>query len=177
MAEIKKHKILVVDDNEAIHEDFRKIFSLLTKSTSDVQDQASFILSGAAAAHPAAKKSSYIFDFAHQGQEAVEKVKKSMEGGEPYCLAFVDMRMPPGWNGMKTIEEMWKVDARIEMVICTAYSDQNWEEIQDTLGMSDKLLILKKPFEPIEVLQHAIAACSKWDLERALFLAQINQTF
>lgn len=179
MGEKKEFRILIIDDTEAIHEDFRKIFSLIAQRESAVQEQEQMeqILSGKAAASTGKDVKSYRLDFAHQGQEALAKVIQSKEDNDPFCVAFVDMRMPPGWDGMKTIEEMWKVDPRIEMVICTAYSDQSWEEIQEALGSSDKLLILKKPFEAIEILQHAVAASSKWELERQLFLAQIDRAF
>ena len=68
-------------------------------------------------------------------------------------LCFVDMCMSPGWDGIETISHLWQEDPSLQVVICAAYSDRSWEEIVDTLGHSDALLILKKPFEPIEVLQ------------------------
>jgi diguanylate cyclase (GGDEF)-like protein len=84
--------------------------------------------------------------------------------GRPYAVAFVDMRMPPGWDGLETIERLWKEDAGLQVVICTAYSDQPWNEITERVGRNDKLLILQKPFNSIEVLQLATALCRKWDL-------------
>jgi diguanylate cyclase (GGDEF)-like protein len=79
-------------------------------------------------------------------------------------MAFVDMRMPPGWDGLETIEHLWTEDARLQVVICTAYSDQPWDEIRARIGRNDKLLILQKPFNGVEVLQLATALCRKWDL-------------
>jgi diguanylate cyclase (GGDEF)-like protein len=72
--------------------------------------------------------------------------------------------MPPGWDGLETVEHLWKVDSALQVVICSAYSDQPWDEIRDRIGRTDKLLILQKPFNSIEVLQQATALCRKWDL-------------
>src|SRR6267142_5168727 len=79
-------------------------------------------------------------------------------------MAFVDMRMPPGWDGLETIRRIWQVYPDLEIVICTAYSDHSWQEIQQTLGTSDRLLILKKPFDKVEVQQLVLALTEKWNL-------------
>ncbi|MAD80979.1 MAG: hypothetical protein CMJ50_09085, partial [Planctomycetaceae bacterium] len=82
----------------------------------------------------------------------------------PYALAFVDMRMPPGWDGLTTIEQLWKADPDLQVVICTAYSDNTWSDIREQLGDTDQLLILKKPFDNVEVCQLALALTEKWHL-------------
>src|SRR5690606_27038348 len=82
--------------------------------------------------------------------------------GRPFSMAFVDMRMPPGWDGIETIARIWSVDPRIQIVICTAYSDLSWGEIIERLGHNDRLLLLKKPFDNAEVYQLAAALSEKW---------------
>ena len=84
-----------------------------------------------------------------------------MEQGKPFAVAFVDMRMPPGWDGIKTIAELWKADPNLQVVICSAYSDHSWSQINEELGNSDRLLILKKPFDNAEVLQLTTALIAK----------------
>jgi diguanylate cyclase (GGDEF)-like protein len=93
-------------------------------------------------------------------------VRAALERGEPYAMAFVDMRMPPGWDGLQTIEELWKVDPDVQVVICSAHTDYDWSEVVERLNHSDKLLVLRKPAEPIEVLQCATALTRKWQNER-----------
>src|SRR6185503_5808082 len=83
-----------------------------------------------------------------------------------YAMVFIDMRMPPGWDGLTTIRRLWEVDNAIQTVICTAYSDRRWSEIQSTLRRPDRWLVLKKPFDKIEVLQLAHALTEKWSLAR-----------
>ncbi len=78
------------------------------------------------------------------------------------------MRMPPGWDGLETIERLWAIDADVQVVICSAHSDYDWNDFMGRLGVSDKLLVLKKPFEPIEVLQCASALTRKWQHEQVL---------
>jgi len=82
-------------------------------------------------------------------------LKKSLVDNSPYAVAFIDMRMPPGWNGIKTAKEIWKIDANLPIVICTAYTDHTWDEIIAELPRIELLLILKKPFDNIELKQMA----------------------
>jgi signal transduction histidine kinase/DNA-binding response OmpR family regulator len=79
-------------------------------------------------------------------------------------MAFVDMRMPPGWDGVETTLELWKVAPDLQIVICTAYSDYSWDDLLAKIDGSDRLVILKKPFDTIEVLQLANALTAKWNL-------------
>ena len=79
-------------------------------------------------------------------------------------MAFVDVRMPPGWDGVETTAKIWQKYPDLQVVICTAYSDYSWEEMLKKLGYSDRLVILKKPFDNIEVLQLAISMTEKWRL-------------
>src|SRR5437879_7222061 len=109
---------------------------------------------------------SYQLDAAYQGQEAVELVQRRLAEGEHYALAFIDMRMPPGWDGVQTVEQLWRVDPDVQVIICTAYSDYSWEQILERLGANDRLLILKKPFDTAEVCQLALALTEKWQLAR-----------
>jgi two-component system NtrC family sensor kinase len=93
-------------------------------------------------------------------------------------MAFVDVRMPPGWDGVETTARIWEADPDLQVVICTAYSDCSWEEMLDKLGRSDRLVILKKPFDRVEVLQLANSLSRKWHLlqESKSKLAGLEET-
>ncbi len=153
-------RILVVDDNPSIHDDFRRILQLDTES--EALEKARLALFGDASRIQAHEP--FQVDCTDQGQVALDLVQASNNTGRPYAVAFVDMRMPPGWDGLETIEQLWKADSELQVVICTAYSDQPWGEIRERIGRTDKLLILQKPFNGIEALQLATALCWKWDL-------------
>ena len=86
--------------------------------------------------------------------------KRQVVDNSPYAVAFIDMRMPPGWNGTKTAKEIWKIDANLPVVICTAYTDHTWGEIISELPRTELLLILKKPFDNIELKQMAASQSS-----------------
>jgi signal transduction histidine kinase len=103
-------------------------------------------------------------DSAYQGQEGLEKVKEALAQNRPFALAFVDVRMPPGWDGVQTVEELWKVDPRLQIVLCTAYSDYSWDEMRAKLKAADSVVVLKKPFDNVEVLQLTHALLRKWEL-------------
>jgi PAS domain S-box-containing protein len=106
----------------------------------------------------------FEIDFAFQGQDGLECVRKALAERRPYTMAFVDMRMPPGWNGIETISHIWKECFDLQIVICTGYSDFSWHDLIRQFGHSDRLLILKKPFDMTEVRQVAYSLAEKWDL-------------
>ena len=158
-------RVLVVDDNAAIHEDFRKILGGNTESSAELLAAERLLLGEAA---PGVARPAFEIDTALQGQEGVARVRRALEEERPYAMAFIDMRMPPGWDGLETILRLWELDPHVQVVICSAHSDYDWTEVVARLDHSDKLLVIKKPFEPIEVLQCANALTRKWDNERTL---------
>ena len=158
------HRILIVDDNHAIHDDFRKIFAPpdATAGTLDALE-AALLDRPAASADPIA---AFELVSAFQGREALDHVVAAVADGRPFALAFVDMRMPPGWDGLETIERLWQADPELQVVICSAYSDHSWSDLRARLGARESLLILKKPFDTLEVVQCAHALTTKWTLAR-----------
>jgi len=158
----KNLRVLIVDDSRAIHDDFRKILS--GKARALAMSAAEAELFGEPTATVAA--ASFELDSAYQGEEAVEMIRRAASAGRPYAMAFMDVRMPPGWDGIETTEKAWLVDPNLQVVICTAYSDYSWGEMIARLGRSDRLVILKKPFDNVEALQLAAALTEKWRLAR-----------
>lgn len=155
-------RILIVDDNASIHDDFRKIIARRERRASAL-DAAEAALFDEPAATASEELELFDLSFASQGEQAVELVQRARQGQAPFAMAFVDMRMPPGIDGVATIERMWSVDPDVQVVVCTAYSDHSWPEVVRRLGRTDRLLILKKPFDPIEVCQLATALTEKWN--------------
>lgn len=155
-------RILIIDDNPEIHKDFIKILTKDPNKKIQLEDFEKMIFGEEADTKTALPQ--FVLDTASQGQEGVEYVSKALKEGNPYALAFVDIRMPPGWNGVETIKHIWQLDPDIQIVICTAYSDYSWEETVNELGQKENLLILKKPFDSIAVRQLACALTKKWQL-------------
>ncbi|MBV8803026.1 MAG: diguanylate cyclase, partial [Gammaproteobacteria bacterium] len=160
-----QRRILLVDDNKTIHEDFYKVLTL-QKGDRALLEVEALIYGNSKPLEKKAQELPYIIDSAYQGQEALELVKTSTDKNQPYTLAFIDVRMPPGWNGIETIQRIWEVDPNIQVVICTAFSDYSWKEIIKKLGYSENFIILKKPFDVIEIRQLAAALTKKWELNR-----------
>lgn len=163
----KRFRVIVIDDNPDIFDIFCDI--LRRENVPHKLDEMEIDLFGHNHSPPSAESSS-MFNFelvyASQGKEGAERIRQACEEGNPFSLAFVDMRMPPGWDGIETIKHIWEIDPDIQTVICTAYSDYSWEEIVRHLGITDNLLILKKPFDFAEVSQIAIAMTTKWILAK-----------
>ena len=160
----KNHRILVIDDNRAIHEDFRKILLKPASAPNDLDEDEAALFGDTAAAF---RLPTFEIDSAYQGQEGLGLIEKSLRENRHYAMAFVDVRMPPGWDGVETTAKIWQKYSDLQVVICTAYSDYSWEEMLKKLGYSDRLVILKKPFDTIEVLQLAISMTEKWKLYQA----------
>ncbi|MDI9819033.1 EAL domain-containing protein [Tatlockia sp. PL877] len=157
-------KILIIDDNPAIHSDFIKI---LTKSKNSSEDKALMDYEQQVFGKKSAPDASlprFELITATQGQEGVSKIAQAIKDNDPYALAFVDIRMPPGWDGIETTKRIWEIDPNIQIVLCTAYSDYTWEETIQHLGPRENLLILKKPFDSIAVRQLSCALTKKWQL-------------
>lgn len=161
MTTVNDLKIIVIDDNKAIHQDFIKILSV---NEADDLSGVEKKLFGDVGAPKKSVLPYFQIDTASQGQEGARMVEEAFKAGHPYALAFVDIRMPPGWDGVETVKHIWDIDPEIQVVICTAYSDYSWEETVEELGQKENLLILKKPFDNIAVRQLAYALTKKWQL-------------
>jgi diguanylate cyclase (GGDEF)-like protein len=155
------YRVLIVDDSQAIHDDLRKILvgecSVPTNLLGDEELLFQRVQVGGAR---------FELDSAYQGQDGLAMVGRAITEGRPYALAFVDVRMPPGWDGVQTVLHLWQAYPDLQVVICTAYSDYSWNDIVRELGHSDSLVILKKPFDNIEVIQLAHALSKKWTVSR-----------
>ena len=152
------HRILIIDDNQSIHGDFRNILCPDNSAEAAVNEMEAELFGDQAA--PAL--TTFELDSAYQGQEGLEKVKQALVENRPYAMAFVDVRMPPGWDGIETIARIWEVYPELQVVVCTAYSDYSWEDMRAKVGQPDSLMVLKKPFDNIEVQQLAHALTKKW---------------
>jgi two-component system, NtrC family, sensor kinase len=156
------HRILVIDDTPAIHQDFRRI---LSTAASHVALEA---LEAALFDKPTSRPPTHHFevDSAFQGEEGLARVREAAREGRPYAMAFVDVRMPPGMDGVETTVRLWQEDGELQVVLCSAYADYSWEQMVERLGISQRLLILRKPFDNVEVRQLAHSLVEKWELLR-----------
>ena len=162
MESSENRRILIIDDNVLIHDDFRKILQPGDEAHR-LEEVRAAVFGGTPRLRPLIR---FELDCVDQGQAALALVQKARQEDRPYAVVFVDMRMPPGWDGLETIEHFWAVDPEIQTVICTAYTDHSWEEIIERLGSDDRLLILQKPFSGVEVSQLAMSLTTKWNLAR-----------
>lgn len=162
-------RILIVDDTASIHQDFRKILCADANGEPSLENLEETLFGTAPKVRQAFK-----LDSAYQGEEALELVNRALAANAPYALVFIDMRMPPGWDGLQTIEQLWNVDPNLQIALCTAYSDYSFEAIEARLKYNDQLLILKKPFDHLEIRQMASALTWKWQLAQDMALKVVG---
>ncbi|MCU1749571.1 putative bifunctional diguanylate cyclase/phosphodiesterase [Pseudomonas sp. 6D_7.1_Bac1] len=167
---LTNRRILIIDDMPSIHRDFRKILS------PDAQDDQTLASAEQAlfGSERTVVRPTFEVDSAYQGEEALELVKRAQSEGRPYALAFTDMRMPPGWDGLETIERLWEADPHLQIALCTAFSDYSWEAMAERLEFGDQLLVLKKPFDSLEIRQMASALTWKWQMAQDASTKMLN---
>ncbi|WP_375765991.1 response regulator [Archangium gephyra] len=153
-----KRRILIIDDSEAIHTDFRRILNPEQRRGRDDLDLLEEALFGPTPSRAnTAAEPEFEVDSAFQGQEGVAKVREALATGRPYTLVFLDYRMPPGWNGAETLRRLREFAPTLNVVLCSAYSDYSWTEIFQEFGEHQTLRELRKPFNGQEVRQLALS--------------------
>ncbi|MFE8597443.1 response regulator [Archangium violaceum] len=159
-----KKRVLVIDDSEAIHTDFRRILNPEQRRDQDDLDLLEAALFGPAAVPaPALVDPEFEVDSAFQGQEGVAKIREALMSGRPYELVFLDYRMPPGWNGAETLRRLRAVAPALRVVLCSAYSDYSWAELLQEFSDLQLLKELRKPFNGQEVRQLVLTLTTPQD--------------
>jgi CheY-like chemotaxis protein len=143
---LAQRRILVVDDDPAILKVWLKVLGPKGSRLGLEQMEKKLFGADSSVESPGVE---FSIDTALQGKEGYQKVVSALEEGRPYTFALVDMRMPPGWDGMETTQHMLETDPRLEVAICSAFSDISREEVAERVGRAD-LQWLRKPFD-IEV--------------------------
>ena len=157
------YRVLVVDDQREIHQDFEEMLtpSLTGSSTDDLAD-----------AFASEVDESFLPKFellhARSGAEAYEKIKTATETDDPIAVAYIDIRMPPGIDGIETTRRIRAIDENIEIVLMTAYTDKSLGEIVREMDLLHKLLYIRKPFAREEIQQITLALAEKWNVESEL---------
>lgn len=160
------NRILIVDDNKELHRVIKTILlprniELSTRLLELEQDI--FGIPDEFEENQRNNERIFEIESAFSGNMAYDMVRDSLREERPYALIFMDVRMPPGRDGIETIARIWEIYTYVEIVICTAFTDYSWENIVNRLGPTDKLLFLKKPFTPIVLQQLALTLVNKWN--------------
>jgi len=152
--------ILLVDAEAAIHGDFREILARAESTAADRRD------AGELFPDPIGPAEALRFEVAtaERGEDGLELLRSANRAGRPFAIAFIAARTKAGWGGVETTREFWRESPDLQVVLCIESADYSWRETVRQLGVSDRLLILRKPFEEIEVLQLSHSLARKWQL-------------
>ena len=175
----QNRKILLVDDEARIVDELFKVLTpqeVGNDELSELEDH----LFGTSESN---KKQTVSYDVCRcqQGDEAICQVQKALEEGQPFAVAFIDVQMPPGPDGVTTAEQIRKIDPNIQIVIITGHSDFDFCEISERIPPEDKFLFLQKPVHSQEITQFALALTAKWQSDHLLHkqnetLIEMNQS-
>ena len=153
-------RILVIDDDPGLLEAYKDI--LQGETALEQADPSSFF----AEQTNVAETRGFDFAMASQGQEGVQMARQALAAEQPYAVAFIDMRMPPGWDGLTTAQALRALDPNIYLVIVSAFSDHSVDEIHSALEYD--VLFLRKPFVAEEIYQMARNLTEGWKRDREL---------
>ena len=158
-------RVLIIDDQKHIHDTFDRVFADSKRLDVVLSDFESMFLQDGSEEDDGnqnpTEEPHYTVTHAESGEAGLDCVRESVANSRRFSVAFVDMRMPNGMDGLETTEQLWKVDPNLQIVICTAHSDHTWDDVLKRLGYNDRLLLLKKPFERDEARQLALALSEK----------------
>ena len=143
----------MIDDDPLMQEMIRRMLSKSNRAKNEDGSDSS-------------RMPSFEVDTVDHREDGLNLIGKSLHENRPYSLAFVDVRVAPGWDGIHTIRKIWEEYFDLEVVLCTGFADRPWEEMAKSLGFLDRLFVLIKPFEAIEVKQLAVGLSEKWRLKQ-----------
>jgi len=158
------HRILIIDDNENIHEDFRKILTGRVR----MEEELSRIDTELFGLQQEVGFDDKVFEVVCQlsGEAGLESVERGWQENLPFSVVFLDLEMSPGWNGIQTAEKLWEVDPNLQIVTITGFSKYEWKEIAAGAKHTDQLLFLKKPCDPVVVRLMANSLSERWSARR-----------
>jgi CheY-like chemotaxis protein len=160
------NRVLVVDDNLAIHDDIRKVLCQTAGVNAEDADDDALMFGAGAGTAADWEPPQYEMTSVYQGKDALDRAFEHRDNNEPFAVAIVDMRMPPGWNGMETVQKIWQIDPNLLVIFCTAFSDFGWQEMNAELGQTDRFVILRKPFDNAELQQLVAFMAQRWHAEQ-----------
>lgn len=160
MSSPANNRILCIDDDHGVQEAYS---ASLSPQQNGLDHSLLSELLGEEELHEGAPED-FELTLCSQGEEGASAVRKSLEQGTPFAVAFIDIRMPPGWDGLKTAQEIRKIDPNINVVFVTAYSDYNSEQIQSS--MEHDTFLMKKPFDIDVIRQMAKTLCLRWEKDQ-----------
>ncbi len=171
--ESKQHwnyRVLIVDDEAGIHTDFKYMLNPNRRRT----------LTAALAENFHDKVPKHKTDFlpnfellhATSGEEAQDIICTAKASNRPIAVAYIDVRMPPGIDGVEAIRRIRQIETDVEMVIMTAYTDKPLPEIVRDMKLLNKLLYIRKPFAPEEVQQLTLSLVERWNIQQELSIKQ-----
>lgn len=88
-----------------------------------------------------------------QGDDAVTIARAASRDGQPFDVVILDVRMPPGIDGVQAGRAIRSFDPNIEIVFVSGYSDVPRAELEKRVPPAMKLHCFSKPISFMQLAQ------------------------
>jgi len=162
------NRVLVVDDDQLLIDEYLRCFGtdfepdLAITTLTDLEK----VLFGEETDERGAAR--FEVDARSQGDAAIKAVLDACKTGNPYAIVFIDVRLPPGMDGIEAAKKIREIDPNINIVVVTGSLGTGQEDLGTAIPPADKIFFFKKPFHAVECRQLAAALCGKWHADLAL---------
>ena len=149
-------RVLVADDDENVLDCYREAFG-----DDDHTDQMKMLDALAAELFDADDniENHPKFDIVacNQGDDAIKVAEAAREQGEPFDVVILDVRMPPGIDGVEAGSQIRQLDPDVEIVFVTGYSDIAFEELQRRVPPPMHLHYFNKPLSFTQLAEDVVS--------------------
>lgn len=161
----RRIRILAVDDDPQMLDLFHFVFRTKVKKHHE-EDSLSF--SSIVPEDQESLAATFELAIAKSADDAVQMVRSSLNEASPVALAFVEVRLLSGEDGVQIAERIREADPSVNLILLADSEGADTQELAWRVPPPDKLLYILKPVEAAEILHLASAFSAKWNLERQL---------
>ena len=148
-------KVLVADDDERVIECYREAFGSVepTQHMRALNALAAELIDTTGDLESTPK---FEVVTCNQGADAIEAAATACDAGEPFDVVILDVRMPPGIDGVEAGSQIRKHDPDVEIVFVSGYSDVPFEELQRRVPPPMHLHYFHKPLSFAQLAEDVV---------------------
>jgi CheY-like chemotaxis protein len=149
-------KVLVADDDEHILDCYREAFGD-DDQTSQTQALKALAIELFDTTNDLEEQPKFQIVACNQGDDAIKVAETARKDGEPFDVVILDVRMPPGIDGVEAGSQIRKLDPDVEIIFVTGYSDVPFEELQRRVPPPMHLHYFNKPLSFTQLAEDVVS--------------------